>query len=58
MMTVMILILAATRSLNTPYLWPFIPFNLEAFIGVILRKPVPFMNKRPSIVHPQNQDRQ
>ncbi len=56
--TLVIIILTLTRSLNTPYLWPFIPFNLQGFIGIIIRKPIPKMNRRPSIVHPQNQSRQ
>lgn len=56
--TFIIVVLTATYSLNTPYLWPFIPFNLKALISIIFRQPVPFMNKRPSIVHPQNQNRQ
>jgi len=56
--TIWMIILATSNSLNTPYLWPFIPFNFNAMMNIILRKPVPFMNKRPSIVHPQNQNRQ
>ncbi|OEF97303.1 stage V sporulation protein AF [Vulcanibacillus modesticaldus] len=56
--TILLILLTSTRSLNTPYLWPFIPFNFHAFMAILLRKPVPFMNKRPSIVHPQNQERQ
>ncbi|MGD9678066.1 MAG: spore germination protein [Vulcanibacillus sp.] len=56
--TIIIIVLASTRSLNTPYLWPFIPFNLQGFIGVLVRKSIPTMNRRPSIVHPQNQSRQ
>ncbi|MFV9510736.1 spore germination protein [Tepidibacillus sp. LV47] len=56
--TLWIVILATTRSLNTPYLWPFIPFNFHAMMNILFRKPTPFMNKRPSLVHPQNQNRQ
>lgn len=56
--TVIIIILVLTRSLNTPYLWPFIPFNLHGLVDIFIRKPVPFSNKRPSIVHPQNQTKQ
>jgi len=56
--TILIIILTTTHSLNTPYLWPFIPFNLKAFMGILLRAPVTFTNIRPSIVHPQNQHRQ
>lgn len=57
-LTVTLIILTNTKSLNTPYLWPFIPFNFKALMAIVFRKPVPFMNERPSIVHPQNQKRQ
>ena len=56
--TFIISVLASTRSLNTPYLWPFIPFNFKALTAIIFRKPGTLDNKRPSIVHPQNQNRQ
>ncbi|WP_268928730.1 spore germination protein [Microaerobacter geothermalis] len=56
--TFVILILAMTRSLNTPYLWPFIPFNGKALLSVLVRTSTPTMNTRPSIVHPQNRRRQ
>ncbi|GED66602.1 spore germination protein [Brevibacillus reuszeri] len=50
--------LAATRSLNTPYLWPFIPFNYKAMKDIIVRIAVPRKNNRPSIVRSQNTSRQ
>ncbi|GEB32654.1 MULTISPECIES: spore germination protein [Brevibacillus] len=50
--------LAATRSLNTPYLWPFIPFNYKAMKDVVVRLAVPSKNNRPSIVRSQNSSRQ
>ncbi|WP_400163840.1 spore germination protein [Brevibacillus sp. TJ4] len=53
-----VVMLAGTRSLNTPYLWPFIPFNYAAFKDVMIRMAVPFKNKRPSIVRSQNTSRQ
>lgn len=56
--TLIIIVLVLTRSLNTPYLWPFIPFNFHGIVDIVIRKPVPFSNKRPSIVHPQNQSKQ
>lgn len=52
--TVFILFLAQMRPLNTPYLWPFIPFNLGAFMQIVLRRSVPGSRKRPSIVQPLN----
>ncbi|MGY4112386.1 stage V sporulation protein AF [Aeribacillus sp. SP014] len=56
--TLFILFLASIRSLNTPYLWPFIPFNPQAFWQIIVRSSVPHIKVRPSIVHPQNVKKQ
>ncbi|WP_134698904.1 spore germination protein [Ammoniphilus sp. YIM 78166] len=56
--TLFIIVLASTTSLNTPYLWPFIPFNWNGMKNIILRMSVPSMKERPSIVHPQNNNRQ
>ena len=56
--TVYILFLACIRSLNTPYLWPFLPFNAKALWQIIIRTSVPGAKLRPSIVHPQNQYKQ
>ncbi|UOQ46455.1 spore germination protein [Halobacillus salinarum] len=56
--TAYILFLARTKSLNTPYLWPFLPFNALAFAQILFRLSVPLSKVRPSIVHPQNNDRQ
>ncbi|MEJ8544939.1 spore germination protein [Brevibacillus borstelensis] len=50
--------LAVTRSLDTPYLWPFIPFNFKAMKDVLVRMAVPMKNKRPSIVRSPNSSRQ
>lgn len=52
------LLLASTRSLNTPYLWPFIPFNFKAMKDILVRIAVPMKNSRPSIVRSQNAERQ
>ncbi|RXT14038.1 spore germination protein [Ammoniphilus sp. CFH 90114] len=56
--TLLVIMLVTTTSLNTPYLWPFIPFNLSAMKNVLVRMAVPTLKKRPSIVHPQNNWRQ
>ncbi|MFC3882784.1 spore germination protein [Bacillus songklensis] len=56
--TLYILFLVSTRSLNTPYLWPFIPFNPIAFKGIIVRTSKPGDNVRPSVIHPQNKAKQ
>lgn len=56
--TVYILYLVKTRVLNVPYLWPFIPFNPQAFMQIFLRHAVPSIQRRPSIVQPRNLYRQ
>lgn len=52
--TLSILYLAGIKALRTPYLWPFIPFNFEGMLDTFFRIPIPYDNKRPSIVHPKN----
>jgi stage V sporulation protein AF len=56
--TVWILFLASIRSLNAPYLWPFIPFAPSAFMQILIRKAVPGSKIRPSIVHARNRRKQ
>jgi stage V sporulation protein AF len=56
--TLFILYLSTIRNLNTPYLWPFIPFNPKAFLQILVRVAVPLSKVRPSIVHPQNRKKQ
>ncbi|WEK55636.1 MAG: spore germination protein [Candidatus Cohnella colombiensis] len=47
--TFLLIYLAYKRSFNTPYLWPFIPFNGKALLGIIVRRPLPSNKKRLSI---------
>lgn len=56
--TVYILFLASIHSLNTPYLWPFIPFNLREFMQILVRRSTPGSKLRPSIVQPRNRRKQ
>ncbi|MDQ0339169.1 stage V sporulation protein AF [Caldalkalibacillus uzonensis] len=56
--TVTLVALSMMKSLRTPYLWPFIPFNLKAFATVILRLTSSMTKTRPSIVHPLNKRKQ
>lgn len=46
------LMLATTRSLNTPYLWPLIPFNGRILLDILVRSPVPARIKRPRPISP------
>ncbi len=56
--TVWLILLACIKSLNTPYLWPFIPFAPKAFLQILIRRAVPGAKIRPSIVHARNRSRQ
>lgn len=56
--TIYLIWLVRIRSLNTPYLWPFIPFDPAAFLQILVRRSVAGTTVRPSIVHPQNQQKQ
>ncbi|MDQ0156389.1 spore germination protein [Robertmurraya andreesenii] len=50
-------LLVKMKSFGVPYLWPFIPFNLRAFIDVLFRAPIPLKDRRPRILHPKDPDR-
>ncbi|XID94212.1 spore germination protein [Paenibacillaceae bacterium WGS1546] len=47
--TAFLLYLAFTRSFNSPYLWPFIPFNAAALRNILFRLPLSANVKRLSI---------
>ncbi|WP_339059987.1 spore germination protein [Tepidibacillus marianensis] len=51
------LVLGFSKSLDTPYLWPLIPFNGKALLDVVVRSPMPYKNKRPRMLSPQDPDR-
>lgn len=50
------LLLATTKSFGVPYLWPFIPFNLQGALAAIFRLPNPMELYRPAILKPQDKD--
>jgi len=52
------LFLVHTRALNTPYLWPFLPFDPKGFAQIVFRRAIPGSILRPNIVHPRNRYRQ
>ncbi len=56
--TLYILYVANIKSLNTPYLWPMLPFNPKAFMQILIRKATPGSKIRPSIVQPRNKHKQ
>ena len=51
------ILLASTKTLNTPYLWPLIPFNARAMYEVLVRSPIPLQNKRPSVLNTKDASR-
>jgi stage V sporulation protein AF len=56
--TLWIMLLAATKSMNTPYLYPFIPFHPLDFRIMLSRTPIPLNNTRAAILRPQDITRQ
>lgn len=55
--TISLLYLINLDVLKTPYFWPFIPFDFNGMLRFVLRIPVPYLNHRPSIVHPKDRIR-
>jgi stage V sporulation protein AF len=56
--TVWLLILATRRSYNSPYMWPFIPFNAKSFFSILIRRPVLASKTRMSLTKPIDGTRQ
>jgi stage V sporulation protein AF len=56
--TLLFIHLVGTRTLNTPYFWPFLPFEPKGSLQIIFRRAIPGSILRPSIVHPRNRYRQ
>lgn len=56
--TIWFIFLVSMRALNTPYCWPFLPFEPKGFLQIIFRRAIPGSALRPSIVHPRNRYRQ
>jgi stage V sporulation protein AF len=56
--TALIIFLASRRSYNTPYLWPFIPFNLKALNSILLRLPFLHSKHRMSLTKTKDNTRQ
>ncbi len=55
--TLYLLFLINIRALNTPYLWPLVPFYPKALFQILIRRSVPISNLRPSIVRTPNQEK-
>ncbi len=55
--TALIVLLALERSFNRPYLWPFIPFDGQALLTILIRKPVLMQRTRNVLLKPQQLDK-
>jgi len=55
--TIWLLMLVHLKPLDTPYMWPFIPFNSRALKDVLFRVPIPTKKQRPQAIHPNDPDR-
>ncbi len=53
-----VVLLVCTKTLNLPYLWPFIPFDGKAFIDLLFRSPIPLKNKRFPVLNQKDIIRQ
>jgi stage V sporulation protein AF len=56
-MVLWVALLVTTRSLNTSYLWPLLPFNGRALFHVLFRPPADWTIRRPSFLKPQDNTR-
>ncbi|KMK93652.1 spore germination protein [Rossellomorea marisflavi] len=56
--TLYVLFVTNIKSLNTPYMWPLLPFSPKAFLQILIRRSVPGAKIRPSIVHAKNRHKQ
>ncbi|GAA3405342.1 spore germination protein [Paenibacillus hodogayensis] len=56
--TIWLVALSINRSYNTPYMWPFIPFNGKAMLSILFRRPILASKMRPSITNAVDRRRQ
>lgn len=54
---IVFLLLVTQRSYNSPYMWPFIPFNAKAMADVLFRRPFLSQKIRLSFTKPQDRTR-
>jgi stage V sporulation protein AF len=56
--TVWLIWLSTHRSYNSPYMWPFIPFNAKGFFAILVRRPLLSNKTRMSLTKPIDGTRQ
>lgn len=55
--TLWVILLTTSKTLNTPYLWPFIPFDAGELYEILVRSPIPLQRSRPKILNVHDPDR-
>lgn len=55
--TAVLVTLCMERSFNRPYMWPFIPFDLNALWNIIIRQPILKNRTRPNLLRAQQRDK-
>lgn len=55
--TIWLLYIVRMKSYEIAYFWPFLPFSYRAFRDILIRTPVPFKNRRPTFLDPQDPDK-
>ncbi|ADU29924.1 spore germination protein [Evansella cellulosilytica] len=53
----LLILLTTMKAYDTPYLWPFIPFNAKSLRDVLFRAPIPLKKRRPRAIHPLDPDK-
>ncbi|MDQ1909479.1 spore germination protein [Paenibacillus sp. GD4] len=56
--TLWVVLLTLQRSYNSPYFWPFIPFNAKALFDIVIRRPFMSEKTRLSLTKPYDRTRQ
>lgn len=51
-----LVVLARSRSLDAPYLWPLLPFHGPSLVKVLFRLPVPTVGQRPPLFGSRESD--
>nr|WP_307324338.1 spore germination protein [Evansella vedderi] len=53
----LIVLLSMMKAYDTPYFWPFLPFNFKSMRDVLFRAPMPLKHRRPRAIHPVDPDK-
>ncbi|MBP1970474.1 stage V sporulation protein AF [Virgibacillus natechei] len=56
--TLWLILLVSTKTLNTPFMWPLLPFSPKEFLEVLVRSPIPLKDRRPSVLNTKDETSQ